>query len=644
MLNNSEPCDCVVPCHTERYIPNLSSTYLSQLNIARLVLQDPGEKDAVKIDFENSMETLQRAKNEIVTSDRTIMNKILRQKINLESTLFGAYNNFPNFSTFSEANNLIDIVDAGYLDVKDDMLMFNNLVNDQTTEIYAHRTSFISEMQHRWRFLNVLSNVSGDIFPFFKRFEECLSDGLSDGSTNTNLLMTTDSPPLEDITSTPDVNDTSDDPVAAPAPPRMSVDANGIPIDITYLGPLFQANQNSPVFESSDCDNDIWFIPSLSYMMIEMAKDKVGDFFSKFIESYTVLQHVFPDEVLRNQPAHNQCLNLLDWISTTGKHAFEQYADLHSILAVVTDDIRNNYIFQIERNIDRSELSNLVDLAFNIATDINTLIFSDDMSYFRSIENFPYVEIKESDVDNFEYKDDRVVVLPDTFDDGDIRSCLWLSNQLVQYEAFELMDLYLLQYENEHEDLKDQFNSLIAQLATLQTYYTKRVQPDLEMITRYNDNEIEKLALQSAIGSVHSGKRTDDFTDKLNNLDTIVEETVEELQDDFDITLALYHVPLELSLPLYSYEIMNATKIGRQLMKHMTAPHTGYNNTVMQENFSKTFTDTLEKHRDRIIDILQEMQSTLIDTNDRIVDDLAELREELYDFKVATTMDSSFYM
>ena len=375
-----------------------------------------------------------------------------------------------------------------------------------------------------------------------------------------------------------------------------------------------------------------------------IANEEFSIFIHEFRETYIELQSAFPEEVLRNQSAHSQCLKLLDWASTTGNDAFNRYKDLHSDLAVIIHEIQNNYVTQIEEHIDRSQLSNLVARAFVIATEINSLIFSDDMSYFRNIENFPYVEIQDADVEDYEYRDDQIFVLPNTFEDDDLRSCLWLSNQFVLYQAYELMSYYLKQYREKHITLKDSFQKIFSKLSSLQFHYTRLIKPDLEMITSYQNKEIEKNILQATIGGDVGVWKTDGFTSGLDTLSLSVDETVTKLQEDFASVVWFYNIPLNFSLPLYSYEIMNVTKIGRQLMKHRNYRFTGYDDREMQENFAKTFTETLEKHSIHTEESLLEMTSSLQHFNKYFVVYLTTLREELHKFKVDTTMDSAFYM
>ena len=221
-LNISESCDCVVPCYTERYLPNLSFTYLSELNIERHVLQNAGEKDAVEADFLDSMETLHRAKHEIVTSDRKLMKKILGYASDIETTLFEAIQNLANYSNFSEAYDVIDILDVGYSDVIDDMNMFRGSIEDNAGILYDQRAIFVAHVQPGWRFLNSFSRVSDEVFPFYERFEECLGSGLFNDSSNTNVFSTAESPQSEDITGT--LSETLDDLLPFVS---ISVDANG---------------------------------------------------------------------------------------------------------------------------------------------------------------------------------------------------------------------------------------------------------------------------------------------------------------------------------------------------------------------------------------------------------------------------------
>ena len=619
LLISLESCDCVVPCHTEHYIPNLSFTFLSELNIARNVLQDPGEKEAVEADFVDSMETLQRAKHEHFT----LMDKILREGNYIETKISEASKNIANFSTFSEAYDVIDIFDVGYSDVMDDMEMFNDTINNLAGIIYDQKATFVAHVQPGWRFLNSFSNVSGEIFPFYERFEECLGDGLSDGSSNT----TAESPPSENVSGT--LDETLDDLLPSV---NISVGANGIPSHLGY-------SNNSLVFASRNCDNDIWLIPNMSYTMI--ANEEFSFFLQEFREKYIELQLAFPKEVLRNQSAHSQCLKLLDWSSTTGIDALNRYKDLYSDLAVITHEIQN-YVTQTEEHIDRSHLSNLVARAFVIATEINTLILSDDMSYFRNIENFPYVEVQEADMADYYYNDGRIFVLPTTFEDGDLRACLWLSNQFVQYQAYGRVPFNSENYINQHKETKDQLRKLVWELSYWQNFYRDLIKPDLEKIASYQNKETEKLVLQNELERVVS--YLDYFTMLLNTFKEAINDTTWKIFEDFEIILRLYNITINLSPPLYTYEIMNVTKIGRQLMKHMGSLNTGYNDTDMQRNFSKTFTETLEKHRDVMQNSLYDVYWIIMGNFNDIVKDLATLRQKLYEFKVATTIDSSFYM
>ena len=592
------------------------------MNIARHVLQDPGEKDEIEADFVDSMETLQRAKHEHFT----LMDKILSEGNYIETTLLEACKNIANFSTFSEAYDVIDILDVGYSDVMDDMEMFNDTINDYARILYDQRATFVAHVQPGWRFLNSFSSVSSNIFPFYERFEECLGDGLSDGSSNT----TAESPPSEAVTGT--LDETLDD---VPPSVNISVGANGIPL---YLG----SSDNSPVFASRNCDNDIWLIPNMSYTMI--ANEDFSFFLKVFREKYIESQLAFPKEVLRNQSAHSQCLKLLDWASTTGIDALSRYKDLHSDLAVITHEIQNDYVTQTEEHIDRRHLSNLVARAFVIATEINSLIFSDGMAYFRNIENFPYVEIQETDVEDYYYNDSRIFVLSNTFEDGDLRSCLWLSNQFVKYQAYGLVPFNLERYIEQHEKTKDRFRMMFMELSHWQEFYRDLIKPDLEKIANYQNKKIEKLVLQKKLKRVVSSWITDYFTRTLKTLKRIIDNAIRNIIEDFEIIQRLYNIPINLSPPLYTYEIMNITRIGRQLMKHMGSLNTGYNDTYMQKNFSKTFTETLKKHRYVMENSLNDMYLILTDKNNYMVKDLATLRQKLYEFKVATTIDSSFYM
>ena len=296
-------------------------------------------------------------------------------------------------------------------------------------------------------------------------------------------------------------------------------------------------------------------------------------------------------------------------------------------------------------HIDRSHLSNLVARAFVIATEINSLIFSDDMSYFRNIENFPYIEVQEADMADYYYNDSRIFVLPTTFEDGDLRACLWLSNQFVQYQAYGLVPFNLENYINQHKETKDHLQKLVKELSVWQYFYRELIKTDLEMIAYYQNKKIEKLVLQNELERVVSPSITEYFTILLTSLKKNIDDTRWKIIEDFEIILRLYNITINLSPPLYTYEIMNVTKIGRQLMKHMGSLNTGYNDVDMQRNFSKTFTETLEKHRDVMLNSLEDVYWIITGNYNDIVKELATLRQKLYEFKVATTIiDSSFYM
>ena len=76
MPPDADSCLCSVPCTRVTYEPALSYAQLSRVSINRLVLTDPARQEAVKKQYELSLETLQRTDSRIVATDERVLSDL----------------------------------------------------------------------------------------------------------------------------------------------------------------------------------------------------------------------------------------------------------------------------------------------------------------------------------------------------------------------------------------------------------------------------------------------------------------------------------------------------------------------------------------------------------------------------------------
>ena len=83
---------------------------LSEFNIDQVALTTPAKKNAVRIKFEQAMETQQRVIQGTKRSDEAVMNRLLTKSSNISIALNEIYNHCENTTTLSELYKIPDVL------------------------------------------------------------------------------------------------------------------------------------------------------------------------------------------------------------------------------------------------------------------------------------------------------------------------------------------------------------------------------------------------------------------------------------------------------------------------------------------------------------------------------------------------------
>ena len=125
MMNAS--CDCVPPCERSYFSSRFSATYLSELNIERIVLTDERKKKQVKSELERASETLQRSKQEIKERDQEHMTTILKTNAVIGKNVEALFMSL-NTSLYSDVHGIMNIIEEGPTYLAEDYSYFSSLV------------------------------------------------------------------------------------------------------------------------------------------------------------------------------------------------------------------------------------------------------------------------------------------------------------------------------------------------------------------------------------------------------------------------------------------------------------------------------------------------------------------------------------
>ena len=128
---NDMGCNCSLPCMRVNYEPSLSFAQLSRLNIGRLVLQDPNEKDHVQVKFHAAMEVIQRVQTEILTADQKMMKDIIDKCMIVQAALRDGTTGTVNYTTYSALFGVADLLGEG----KDYLSQLDTYINEKLTHV-----------------------------------------------------------------------------------------------------------------------------------------------------------------------------------------------------------------------------------------------------------------------------------------------------------------------------------------------------------------------------------------------------------------------------------------------------------------------------------------------------------------------------
>ena len=150
--------------------------------------------------------------------------------------------------------------------------------------------------------------------------------------------------------------------------------------------------------------------------------------------------------------------------------------------------------------------------------------------------------------------------------------------------------------------------------------------------------------LVGTIKNIRSTKATDDFTNKINEVNTYLDDIYEMVAVERKTTADLWLIVLNVTVPFISYYTMNETRIGQYISEFRHSTVTGYTIEDMRDNFIATYINTTTRHYDVTMRVFNDIAETLSTAHDEIVEQLADQREALHIYKLNVKMDSDFYM
>ena len=626
----------MVPCKQSRYSPNLSYTHLSKLNIERLVLLDEGEKDQVKEEFEQARETLQRVKQKIVRKDSRKMNNIIRLGHQLESLLFEATNIYTNYSTYSDHNNVMDILGSAFNYVDHDFEYYCEKI-ERAKAIASHYNDYDTDL---WPIM-YLTVIGNSRYPLHERLIECIAEGL-DESNDTELVteayeyITTISP-SESTEAAIDENQSNE---------TVADENRELISDVQLIYPGLQSpsrpNVQPRIFNIKECDYDIFYGNSVRAFSQNL-KQHIINSMETLPTWYESLTDLYPINIIETHPYHHKCLQIMNWINSTGIETLDIYFSLVEELKNVIEEIPQSYESRSKKDtvVDSADSNNnftiVVNEVYRLTSELNDLISSEEMQIMLIIANQPHLQ---RDPTNDHY------TVPDTFaDENNTHICLWLYRDVFKYHEKKLTaDVLNMYFQLTHNQFRDTFSILSNQLLSTNKFYQSKIKPDITKFEQYMARNRGKLEVARDVTNMRSKKNTDDFINKINELEDLFDELDDLIQAEAEKAIALLDIPINLSVPLLEYSTMNETITGQQIARFKDDPIVGYSDQDMQEHFQDTFLQVQRKHYDRTRAVFHDLHHDLADGRDELVDELDEERDMLRLYMTSTLMDDEFYM
>ena len=620
----TDVCDCIVPCKTSRYNPNLSYTHLSKMNIERLVLLDDNEKEQVKQEFEKASETLHRVKDDLVQDDIRRMTRIIETSRNLENILVDSSLVYTNFTTFSSEYQVIDVLGYASNYMEEDFQYYGDKIEGSTKMLKDHGAYY--DVAYLGKILEYYTPLENGSYNYFDTFTSCLAIGLDSAGDMRHVENVIEATTVQMENET-DIDNTDDDnniTVTTAAPWEQLNRAPDVPTFQYYR----------PVFNSIECDNSVLHSMQYRFFYSNDILELLVDAVTRYREWYMSLTAFFPQDNLEQQVDHQKCIDTLDWYQNDGFGLFtEYYQHINNITAKI-NVIMDRYVHGHE---DRSGLEDEIQSLYEVVSGLTNFLFSDSAApLWKLTTNYILYE---------EGSDEPVTFRPDGLEDPDPLICLWLFDDIISLaEVGTKAHLYLLYHTSNHENLIEAFAAFSTLLKTVSNYYQRIIKPGIEHFDEYLREDLEKLDLVRLITQPKSIKSTDELADKINSLDDSLDDLIERTNDEAEKTEELLMMPLNLTVPLLSYQTINETVFGREMYKYRTELYTGFDNEAMQDHFQSTFLGTGEKHFQRILNVIGDLQGNVTSTMDSLVDQLADEREYLQTYKRDTRMDADFYM
>ena len=328
-MMNATCSKCIPPCDRPSFSTRLSSTYLSALNIDRLVLTDGEKRSTVKMELENAIETLQRSKREILTRDNYAMNAIIMARKQTKEAINDLHKVMQNFTAFSEENKILDyfVTATGYF--LDDYNFFKSIIEKMAEQHYLVNTNLASN--------RLFENIK--LTQIFKEeFMSCLSSELKEPDYNYQSSRCTSS---SDEESSSDGTSSSDDTSSSECI-DMFVDRRCNKL-LDYNGEIKSV---LPVISSST----IAYERTVSYL---------------------------PNDALSDNIDHEACMNATTWLNNTGTIIYEFFVNL-------TEE-KQYKIDQLSQISDIGGIQEQLRDIYNMSLTINEYIESDEMLQFIEV-------------------------------------------------------------------------------------------------------------------------------------------------------------------------------------------------------------------------------------------------------------------
>ena len=584
------------------------------MNIKRLVLLDPNEKLKVKKEFERSIETLQRVKQEIVDNDLLKMTSLVSNARKLENLLLKTTEMHTNYTTFSNANQVIDILGDASNYMEKDFAYFSDKIIGSMEMLKELDVYF--KVVWMWRFLLYYSPIENGTYNYYSHLTSCMDEGL-DLSGELRHRESPETTTVEPENSTSDADEgTYFDYIAFPIPEIPMV-------DMEYF---------HPIFNTEICDNTILYDQQFKYYHSELyIRDGLKDSVEDLRDWYESLVALFPEEFIEPRTDHQQCINMLDWMEDNGLHLAYVYWQYLTNMTEKVNYIMERYVHGTE---ERSDLDEIMQSYYDTVSDFNTFILDDSMSKFRTLADNPLLEI-----------DSDAPVINSIFNDDDPLACLWLLNDLMSFsEVGTMVQILYIYYTSNHEKLITEYSKFQDVLDASHNLYQNKIKSDIDYIEDYLNGNIQKLELVNTVNHAKQIKATVDFVSKINEVEESINKLLDLIITERGKVHDIYAMPLNLTVPYLSYSKLNETILGKQLNMFKDAENTGINMETMEEHFGIAFLHATVNHFDVTVELFQELSGILTFLNDQYMDDIVEQREDLQLYKSNMKMDADFYM